>query len=182
MITGLVLAPMSGTPSTQEGSAPPASISGLQLGASRVPDGRCIRSDTPRSDSEGCERKKLFATAINSHLHEAVMHGTATLQTAVQCIETTSWGKPMADAVVEALIFELLQWLAKRERSYEEVMDAWRTSCPRLPVWEEANDRGLIMREDVNGRCIVRITSSGLALLEQHKTPPRVPQLPHNSR
>ena len=88
----------------------------------------------------------------------------------------------MADTVVEALIFELLEWLAKRERSYEEVMDAWRTSCPRLPVWEDANDRGLIMREEVNGRCIVRITSLGLALLEQHKHSPRVAQLPHNSR
>ena len=73
----------------------------------------------------------------------------------------------MADKVMEALIFELLEWLAKRDRSSEEVMDAWRTSCPRLPVWEDANDRGLIMRDDVNGRCIVRITSSGLALLKQ---------------
>ena len=75
----------------------------------------------------------------------------------------------MADTVVEALIFELLRWLATRDRSYEEVMDAWRTSCPRLPVWEDANDRGLIMKEQVQGRCIVRITSSGLALLEQHR-------------
>jgi hypothetical protein len=74
----------------------------------------------------------------------------------------------MVDTVVEALIHDLLEWLAKRDRSYEEVMDAWRTSCPRLPVWEDANDRGLVMREEVNGRCIVRITSSGLALFEQH--------------
>ena len=75
--------------------------------------------------------------------------------------------KSTMDTVVETLILDLLEWLAKRDRSYEEVMDAWRTSCPRLPVWEEANDRGLVAREDVNGRCIVRITSSGLALLEQ---------------
>jgi hypothetical protein len=26
------------------------------------------------------------------------------------------------------------------------VLEAWRTSCPRLPVWEEANDRGYIER------------------------------------
>ena len=78
----------------------------------------------------------------------------------------------MADAVVEALTLELLQWLAKRERSYEEVMDAWRTSCPRLPIWEEVNDRGLVIREEVNGRCIVRVTSLGLALLQQHKSSP----------
>jgi len=86
----------------------------------------------------------------------------------------------MADTVIEALILDLLDWLAKRDRSYEEVMDAWRTSCPRLPVWEDANDRGLVMSEEVNGRWIVRVTSLGLALLEQHKSSPRVPQLPQN--
>jgi D-3-phosphoglycerate dehydrogenase len=55
----------------------------------------------------------------------------------------------MADTVVESLILDLLQWLATADRSYEEVMDAWRMSCPKLPVWEEANDRGLVIREDV---------------------------------
>jgi hypothetical protein len=72
----------------------------------------------------------------------------------------------MIDAV-ESLILDLLEWVASGQRSYEEVMDAWRTSCPRLPVWEDANDRGLVIGEYVNGRCIVRITSSGLALLDQ---------------
>ena len=71
----------------------------------------------------------------------------------------------MADSVVEALILDLLEWVTKRDRTYEEVMEAWRASCPRLPVWEEANDRGLVVREDVNGRCVVRITSSGRDLL-----------------
>jgi hypothetical protein len=68
---------------------------------------------------------------------------------------------------VEPLILDLLEWVAARDRSYEEVMDAWRTSCPRLPVWEDANDRGLVAREQMNGRSIVRITSLGLALLKQ---------------
>jgi D-3-phosphoglycerate dehydrogenase len=40
----------------------------------------------------------------------------------------------MTDPVVDALILDLLAWLAVRGRSYEEVMDAWRTSCPKLPV------------------------------------------------
>jgi hypothetical protein len=74
----------------------------------------------------------------------------------------------MVDTVVEGLILDLLEWLAKANRSYEEVMDAWRTSCPRLPVWEDANDRGLVMSEEVHGACMVRITPLGLALLEQH--------------
>jgi len=43
------------------------------------------------------------------------------------------------DNTLEALILDLADWLACRDRTYEEVMDAWRTSCPRLPVWEEAN-------------------------------------------
>jgi hypothetical protein len=79
----------------------------------------------------------------------------------------------MDDALTESLILDLLECVANGERSYEEVMDAWRTSCPRLPVWEEANDRRLVAREEVNGRCIVRITSSGLALLEQRRPSPR---------
>jgi hypothetical protein len=75
----------------------------------------------------------------------------------------------MSDTVVEALILDLLEWVAKGERSYEEVMEAWRTSCPKLPVWEDAIDRGLVAREESNGHCVVKITASGLALLEQHK-------------
>jgi hypothetical protein len=73
----------------------------------------------------------------------------------------------MADTV-DALILDLLDWLLVRDRTYEEVMEAWRTSCPRLPVWEDANDRGLITREEVNGNYVIRVTSSGHALLSQH--------------
>jgi hypothetical protein len=73
----------------------------------------------------------------------------------------------MVDTVVESLILDLLDWLAVRERPYEEVMEAWRTSCPKLPVWEDANDRGLVQREMVNGHCLVRVTTSGIALLNK---------------
>jgi len=79
----------------------------------------------------------------------------------------------MVDAVTESLILDLLECVANSERSYEEVMDAWRTSCPRLPVWEEANDRRLVAREEVNGRSIVSIASLGLALLERRRPSPR---------
>jgi D-3-phosphoglycerate dehydrogenase len=75
----------------------------------------------------------------------------------------------MTDPVVEALILDLVEWVAGGEKTYEEVLDAWRTSCPRLPVWEDANDRGLVISRLVNGRSMVMITASGLALLEQHK-------------
>lgn len=75
----------------------------------------------------------------------------------------------MSEPVVENLILDLLEWLEKDERSYQELMDAWRTSCPRLPVWEEANDRGLVVRDHSHGQNIVRLTPAGLALLAQHR-------------
>lgn len=71
----------------------------------------------------------------------------------------------MTDPVVEALIIDLLQWLTRGDRTYEDVMNAWRTSCPKLTVWEDANDRGLVASEIVNGRRIVRATALGVALL-----------------
>jgi len=67
---------------------------------------------------------------------------------------------------VEALILDLLEWLARRDRSYEETMDAWRTSCPKLPVWEDANDRGLVSIKNGNGRSSVRVTPAGFELLK----------------
>jgi hypothetical protein len=67
----------------------------------------------------------------------------------------------MPDAVVEALIVDLLEWLAERDRTHEEVMNAWRTSCPRLPVWEDANDLGFVAIE----QGIVSITAQGRAFL-----------------
>jgi D-3-phosphoglycerate dehydrogenase len=70
----------------------------------------------------------------------------------------------MTDAV-EALILDLLEWVAQGERAYDEVMEAWRTSCPRLPVWEEANARGLVTRTLTGGAACVAITPAGRALL-----------------
>jgi len=70
---------------------------------------------------------------------------------------------------VDALIVDLLEYVANKERSYAEVIEAWHTSCPKLPVWEEANERGLVTRASANGYAVVRITTAGAALLEQHR-------------
>jgi D-3-phosphoglycerate dehydrogenase len=76
----------------------------------------------------------------------------------------------MSDPVVESLIIDLLEWISnRRERSYEEVIDAWRTSCPRLPVWEDANDRGLVLTQYVGGRNLVKLTPTGHAYLAQRR-------------
>ena len=70
---------------------------------------------------------------------------------------------------VQNLILDLVEWVERTERTYEETMDAWRTSCPRLPVWEDASDRGLVERTVANGRVMVRATADGLALLEENR-------------
>ena len=75
----------------------------------------------------------------------------------------------MTDTVVDALIIDLLNWLAASERSYEEVLSAWRTSCPKLPVWEDARDRGFVAQENREGREVVKITPDGSAFLQQQK-------------
>jgi hypothetical protein len=68
---------------------------------------------------------------------------------------------------VDALVIDLLEWIGPQARPYSEVMDAWRTSCPRLPVWEEANARGFIAREHVAGvGALVCVSPAGLAVLE----------------
>jgi hypothetical protein len=77
---------------------------------------------------------------------------------------------------VENLILDLLEWSERTERTYEETMDAWRTSCPRLPVWEDANDRGLLEVASGNGFSVVRVTPAGFALLKEkrlHRYEPR---------
>lgn len=76
---------------------------------------------------------------------------------------------------VEALILDLLEWLEPAPRPYAEVMEAWRTSCPRLPVWEEANERGFLERRRVAGSgALVTVSASGRAHLRQQRTPTSV--------
>ena len=70
---------------------------------------------------------------------------------------------------VDNLILDLVEWVGQRERTYQETMDAWRTSCPRLPVWEDACDRGFVERAIANNRVMVRATSEGLAFLKEKR-------------
>jgi hypothetical protein len=49
------------------------------------------------------------------------------------------------------LILDMLAWIARERRPYAEVMETWRTSCPRLTIWEDAVDDGLVVREPGRG-------------------------------
>jgi hypothetical protein len=67
-----------------------------------------------------------------------------------------------------SLVVDLLRWVLARPRTYRETMDAWRTSCPRLSVWEDALDSGFVRvtSDDCRNELIVSLTPAGLAFLE----------------
>src|SRR3954468_24961752 len=70
-----------------------------------------------------------------------------------------------------ALTIQFLSWVAAKPRSYDETMDAWRTSCPRLTIWEDAMSEGLIALNgagSMKARAVV-LTERGYALLNGHR-------------
>ena len=82
----------------------------------------------------------------------------------------------MTDAP-ESLVFDLVEWVAKEPRSYAEMLDAWRTSCPRLTVWEDAIERKLVMRKPVAGQgTMVVVTAAGRRFLDERQ--PTIPVEP----
>jgi hypothetical protein len=70
----------------------------------------------------------------------------------------------MSDSA-DALVLDLVEWIAREPRPYAEVIETWRTSCPRLTIWEDAVDRGYVARQP-GGK--VAITERGKALLREH--------------
>jgi hypothetical protein len=68
---------------------------------------------------------------------------------------------------IEPLIFDLVEWVAQKPRTHADMIDTWRTSCPRLTVWEDALDRGLVSRKKAGQQSIVVVTPRGLRFLEE---------------
>ena len=64
-----------------------------------------------------------------------------------------------------ALTIQLLEWISNHPRTYAEALDAWRTSCPRLSIWEDACIDGLIDCDA--GNQLVSVSAKGRALLRQ---------------
>jgi hypothetical protein len=71
---------------------------------------------------------------------------------------------------INALTADFLAWVARRPRTYVEAMDAWRTSCPRLTIWEDALSDGLVRIESEPGESLdvarVVLTAHGRERLE----------------
>ena len=81
----------------------------------------------------------------------------------------------MTDSVDEAsltlLMVELLEWISRTRRTYEQAMAAWRSSCPRFTIWEDALAMGLIEVMDWNedSPSEVRLTMKGNAAVQRYR-------------
>jgi hypothetical protein len=71
---------------------------------------------------------------------------------------------------VDSLVLDLLEWIGPEPRPYAETIEAWRTSCPRLPVWETANAHGYISRR----KAFVAVSQSGAEHLRRNRPQARV--------
>lgn len=75
------------------------------------------------------------------------------------------------EAQPSLIMVQFLQWVADRPRTYVDVMDAWRSSCPRFPVWEDARAEGLVCQTGGEaGRRRVELTERGRLALERSAT------------
>ena len=72
------------------------------------------------------------------------------------------------EAQTSLIMIQFLEWVAAKPRRREDVMDAWRSSCPRFPVWEDARAEGLIRQcGGDKGQHRVELTELGHAALER---------------
>jgi hypothetical protein len=69
----------------------------------------------------------------------------------------------------DPLVLDFVEWIAREPRVYAEVVTTWKTSCPRLTIWEDAAEAGYVARETVAGfGLIVTVTEDGKKLLRAH--------------
>ena len=82
---------------------------------------------------------------------------------------------------MSTLTEQFLTWVADRPRSYAEAMEAWRSTCPRLSIWEDALGDDLVRLEPGAGglsAARVVLTPRGQALLSASETAAGTPRLP----
>ena len=70
---------------------------------------------------------------------------------------------------INALVLDLVEWIARAPRPYSEVIETWRTSCPRLTIWEDTVEAGYVTRQNRAGAGpLVMVTEDGERLLRAH--------------
>jgi hypothetical protein len=72
--------------------------------------------------------------------------------------------------ITTPMMLDFLEWLALRPRPYAEAMEIWRTSCPRLTIWEDAADAGYVVRTRIgSAEALVELTPPGLRRLQRSR-------------
>lgn len=73
---------------------------------------------------------------------------------------------------VSLLMVEFLTWISCQSRTYADVMAAWRSSCPRQSVWEDAlaDDFVRLERGVALDQSRVTLTARGCAILDEQRT------------
>jgi hypothetical protein len=70
----------------------------------------------------------------------------------------------------DPLVLDFVEWIVREPRLHAEVVATWKTSCPRLTIWEDAADQGLVARETIAGFGMV-VTVDGEKLLRARPRP-----------
>jgi len=68
-------------------------------------------------------------------------------------------------SAADALTLQMLEWIASAPRTRAEVLEVWRTSCPRLSIWEDACIDGLV--EIAEGGVVVPSASGARRLRDR---------------
>jgi hypothetical protein len=77
--------------------------------------------------------------------------------------------------VADASTSELLTWVSSCQRTHAEAMDAWRTHCPRLTVWEDAVLAGLVrVVRGPDGQRVVLTAAGEAALASGNRATPAI--------
>lgn len=70
---------------------------------------------------------------------------------------------------VDPLVLDFVEWIAREPRAYAEVVGTWKTSCPRLTIWEDAAEAGYVSRESIAGfGLVIVLTEAGDRLLRDN--------------
>ena len=87
------------------------------------------------------------------------MRSDARNDSRTRTLELGVYSQTVSDARgTSALTHQMLEWIDERQRTYAETIEAWKTSCPRLTIWEDAVGDGLVRVADGT----VVLTSVGL--------------------
>jgi nicotinamidase/pyrazinamidase len=103
---------------------------------------------------DGCRGVEARRGDVDAALAEMRAAGVAVVQSA------DVPAPPVRSEPHSALTLQFLAWIAERPRTYQDVMEVWRSTCPRRTVWEDTTRAGLV-RFEAGDEARVSLTARG---------------------